>query len=53
MVELTADVFEITLQKTSTANPASRQAGHGASTPEVSSDTIGVGEQDEGFRAEG
>ena len=48
LVELTYDVFETTLQKTSTAHPASGQPGHGANTPEASSDTVGVGEQDEG-----
>ena len=48
LVELTADVFEILLQKTSTAHPASQQPGHGVSTPEASSDTVGVGEQHEG-----
>ena len=53
MVELTEDVFEIVLHKTSTAHPASRQAGHGASTPEASSDTVGVGEQDEGVLGRG
>ena len=48
LVELTSDEFEILLQKTSTAHPARRQPGHRASTPEASSDTVGVGEQDEG-----
>ena len=49
LVEITADVHEIFWQKTCTAQSASRQAGHGASTPEASSDTVRVGEQDEGF----
>ena len=48
LVELTDDVLETILQKTSTAHPAGRQPGHGASTPEASSDTVGVAEQDEG-----
>ena len=47
LVELTANELKIILRKTSTAHPASRQSGHGASTPEVSSDTVRVGEQDE------
>ena len=54
LVELTADVFEYFLQqKTSTAHPASRRPEHGASTPEASSDTVGVGEQDEGVSDRG
>ena len=50
LVELTADVVEIFLQKTTTAE---RQPGHGASTPEASSDTVGVGEQHEGVSRRG
>ena len=47
LVVLTGDVFEIFFcKKTSTAHPASLQPGHGASTPEASFDTVGVGEQD-------
>ena len=53
LVERTSDVFEITLQNTCTAHPANRQPGHGASTPEASSDTVGVGEQDEGVSDRG
>ena len=53
LIELTADVFDFFLQKTSKADPSSRQPGHGASTPEVSSDTVGVGEQDEGVLGRG
>ena len=53
LVELTADVFEIILQKMCTAHPASRQPGHGASTPEASSNTVGVGERDEGVSGQG
>ena len=53
LVELTPDVFEIMFQKTSAAHPASRQPGHSASTPEASSDTVGVGEQDEGVSGRG
>ena len=45
LVELTDDVFEIHLRETSTAE---RRPGHGASTPEASSDAVGVGEQDDG-----
>ena len=45
LFELTCDVFEINLRKMSTAE---RQPGHGASTPEASSDKVRVGEQDEG-----
>ena len=45
LVELTDDTFEMILREKSTAE---RQAGHGASTAEASSDTVGVGEQDEG-----
>ena len=48
LVELTDEVFEIFSQNTCTARPASRQPGHGVSTPEAYSDTVGVGEQDEG-----
>ena len=46
MVELTSDTFEIILPETIAAHPASRQPGHGASTPQASSDTVGVGEKD-------
>ena len=53
LVELTADVFETIMRKTSTAHSASRQPGHGASTPEASSDTVEVGEQDEGVSVRG
>ena len=35
------------LNKTSTAHPASRQPGHGASTPEAALDTVAVGHLDE------
>ena len=45
LYELTANVFKTILEKTSTAE---RQRGHCASMPEASSDTVGVGEQDEG-----
>ena len=48
--ELTDDVLEIFLRKASTAE---RQPGHGASTPEACSDTVGVGEQDEGVSGRG
>ena len=44
MLELTV---EIILQQTCRAHPASRQPGHGASTPEAYFDTVGVGGQDE------
>ena len=50
LVELTADVFKIILRQTSAAE---RQPRHGASTSEVSSDTVGVGEQDEGVSGRG
>ena len=51
--KLTSDIFETILPKTSTAHPASRQPGHGASTPEASFYTVGVGEQDEGVSGRG
>ena len=53
LVERTAGVFEIILHKTNTAHPASRQPGNGASTPEASSDAVGVGKQDEGISDRG
>ena len=53
LVELASDVFEIFLPNTSAAHPASRQSGHDASTPETSSDTVGVGEQAEGVSGRG
>ena len=42
--------FEIILRKTSTAE---RHPEHGASTPEVSFDIVGVGKQDEGVSGRG
>ena len=50
LIELTVDVFEIFLRKTSTAES---QPEHDASTSETSSDTSGVGEQDEGVSGRG
>ena len=51
--ELTADVFKIFLRKTSPGHPASRPPGHGASTGPASSDTVGVGEQDDDVSGRG
>ena len=51
--QLTADVFGIYFKKTSKAHPASRRPRHGASTPEASSDKVGVGREDEGVSGRG
>ena len=54
LVGLTYDVFEIIkFCKNEYSTPCQPAAEHGASTAEASSDTVGVGEQDEGVSDRG
>ena len=47
LVQLIADKFVTLLSKRSTGNPTSRQLGHGESTPEATSDTVGLGDHED------